>query len=611
MRHLAPLLLGLILLLGLAPVQASSLFTEDANPQGAMSDLASESAGPRTFDGERDGFLPVDRAFRLHAWREGERVWFGAEIEPGYYLYRHRIAVSSDQPDVILGEPALPVGEFKSDPYMGDVNVFHQRLEFSVPLERAPASGALQLTLEYQGCAEAGLCYPPERRTFAVDFGERPAVFDAPLPAEPATAPAQRDDGISLWRLGLLFLAGLGLTFTPCVLPMLPIVSALVVGRAPSRRRALALSCCYVGGMVAAYTLLGLVIGLLGAGFNLQGRLQSPWVVVPFAAVFVLLAAWTLDWLRPPSTGFGNRISALEERLRRLGPGGLILAGAVSTLIVTPCLSAPLAGILAYLSTTGNAAHGALALFVLGLGMGVPLILVCVFGASILPNRGMWMERVRMLCAIALLGVALWLVSTWLPGSLVLCGWGVLGIATALALGALESTTAPLLRALALALALWSGACVIGAAMGQNDPLRPLAGVGSERSMAATEAPSFATITRLDELDAAAARAREAGRPLLVDLYADWCVSCKRIEAELFPRAEISALLEGFERVRFDLTDDSEDARGLLSRYGLFGPPTLLFFDASGERGDLRVQGEPSASSLKAALERAGRLSRP
>ncbi|MGJ8513436.1 protein-disulfide reductase DsbD [Carnimonas bestiolae] len=629
MRYLFPLLLMLASLLAAPLSHADSLFQQDPLPGAAKSNPADASPSPVSNAAHSD-FLPVDKAFKLHSWRDQHSIWIGIEIHPGYYLYRDRIHLKAEDGNLTLGTPELPAGEFKSDRFMGDVSVFHQQLVFRTPIKQGDGDTP-KVTLDYQGCAEKGLCYAPERRTLSVESGPRPAQFDRPRSstdnassaaektaassstAQPTTDTAPADTAssvpaVSAWQLLLLFFAGAGLVLTPCVLPMLPIISALIVGQNASLKRALLLSGCYVAGMVVTYAAIGLVVGLIGGGLNLQAHMQSPWVVVPFALIFVVLALLTNEWIKLPSTGWGHRTAALEERFRQMGPFGLVIAGAISTLVISPCLSAPLAGVLTYLSTTGNALGGALSLLALGLGMGIPLMLVSVFGSSVVPRRGAWMERVRNLCSLALLAVALWLVGGWLPAAAVLVGYAALMLAAALYLGALERKAPHFLRALALLLGAWALCCLVGAAMGNGDPLKPLsaATLPTSRESTATPTPSFTTLSSIDQLDKTLAQSAQQGKPVLVDLYADWCVACKAMEADLFTRPEVAAALGKLTLIRFDVTANSEDARRLLKRYGLYGPPTLLFFRDGKEKRELRLQGEPNAEQIINASDKIG-----
>lgn len=609
-------------------------------------------------------FLAVDQAFHAYAWHDDERVYVGMRNEPGHYLYRHRFALESRQPGVTLGTLDLPPGEFKHDPYLGDVHVFHDRVEISAPLSKvedaADTHRPIPVTLTFQGCADAGLCYPPEHWKLEAKAGPPPAAYtdatrdakaspigqdagdpfsssggDVPL-ANPARASdgvqstsapiaaagesstlssagadgqfrSLLDAGIGLSALGLFFLAGLGLTFTPCVLPMLPILTAIIVGQNARRGRALALSASYVAGMAATFTLLGTLMGMFGASLNLQARLQSGWVLIPFALLFALfaIAMFGAFDLRLPSA-IGQRIDAWQNRLQRSGPAGLAAAGALSVLVVSPCVSAPLAGALVFISTTGETLGGALALLALALGMGVPLILVGTFGGQWLPRTGAWMQGVKAVFGVMLLGVAIWLIERLLPGPVDLLLWGALTLGCALALGALDMRTTagwPRARqAAGWALLVWGTAMIWGAAQGGGDPLRPLAGTDA-RTASDVARPTFQTVDDLDQLDAALASARAAGRPVMVDVSADWCISCKVMEQRVFPEPAVADRLADFTLLRADVTQDVAASRELLDRYSLFGPPGLLFFSGGKEIRDARVQGEIDAPALVSHLE--------
>lgn len=609
-------------------------------------------------------FLAVDQAFHAYAWHDGERVYVGMRNEPGHYLYRHRFALESRQPGVTLGTLDLPPGEFKHDPYLGDVHVFHDRVEISAPLSKvedaADTHRSIPITLTFQGCADAGLCYPPEHWKLEAKAGPPPAAYtdatrdakaspigqaagdpfsasggDAPL-ANPArtsdslqstpnpvpvaggaSTPSHAgadgqfrsllDAGIGLSALGLFFLAGLGLTFTPCVLPMLPILTAIIVGQNARRGRALALSASYVAGMAVTFTLLGTLMGMFGASLNLQARLQSGWVLIPFALLFALFAVAMFGAfdLRLPSA-IGQRVDAWQSRLQRSGPAGLAAAGALSVLVVSPCVSAPLAGALVFISTTGETLGGALALLALALGMGVPLILVGTFGGQWLPRTGAWMQGIKAVFGVMLLGVAIWLIERLLPGPAGLLLWGALTLGCALALGALDLKTAggwPRARqAAGWALLVWGTAMIWGAAQGGSDPLRPLARTDVAAASDVAR-PTFRTVDDLAQLDAALASARAAGRPVMVDVSADWCISCKVMEQRVFPEPAVADRLAGFTLLRADVTRDVAASRELLDRYSLFGPPGLLFFTDGREIREARVQGEIDAPTLASHLE--------
>ncbi|WP_243836117.1 protein-disulfide reductase DsbD [Modicisalibacter xianhensis] len=586
---------------------------------------------------ERSGeqtFLPVNQAFQASAWRENGRLHVGFEAVEGYYLYRHRFSVESLESGVELGETQLPPGQFKSDEFLGDVYVFYDQVVLTVPYTGQPEEG-LEVAVTFQGCADAGLCYPPERLEMSAFPGSPPIAFqnadttDAPGSPQDAGNPELAERGslattlsedahyrnlltelAPLAVLGLFFLAGLGLTFTPCVLPMIPILSSIIVGQQAGRGRALALSSSYVAGMAITYALAGVLMGLFGAGLNLQARLQSPWVLIPFAILFVLfaLAMFGIFDLRL-APRLANRIDAWQSRLQRSGVPGLALAGALSVVVVSPCVSAPLAGALVFISTTGNALMGGAALLALALGMGVPLLLVGTFGASLLPRSGAWLNGVKAAFGVLLLAVAVWLVERLLPGPVSLLLWGGLAIGTALALGALTFNQRqgwPRVRqAAGIVLLSWGIALILGAAQGSENPFRPLAGLATTGN--AERSPVFARVTTWAQLENELDVAARQGRPAFVDVTAEWCISCKIMERDVFPAPAVASELAGFHLIRADVTDTNDDSQALLDRFGLFGPPSLLFFSGSEELSRLRIQGEVDASELAPHLERVRR----
>ncbi|MEQ6917165.1 protein-disulfide reductase DsbD [Halomonas aquatica] len=576
------------------------------------------------FSRDDDGqFLPVREAFQPSAWHDGETLHVGIENADGYYLYRHQFDIETSADGLALGKPDLPPGQAKSDEFLGDVNVFYGSVVFETALEPGH-QGPLDITLTFQGCADAGLCYPPERVDLTAREGEAPARFAGWTPddeastvggSELAAAPRSEDGRFRALMaeasltlvLGLFFLAGLGLTFTPCVLPMVPILSSIIVGQHPTRPRAFALSASYVGGMALTYSAVGVLMGLFGAGLNLQARLQSAPVLITFALLFTLFALamfGTFDLrLSPRAT---TRIDAWQARAQKSGPAGLALAGALSVLVVSPCVSAPLAGALVFISSTGNALTGGAALLSLALGMGVPLLLVGTFGTTLLPRSGAWMNGVKIAFGILLLGVAIWLVERLLPGSIALLLWASLAIGSALALGALTVNQPPgwprVRQAGGLLLLAWGIALVIGASRGGEDPLRPLAPanpVANKPSMTGVARE----ITIVEDLDALRATLAESDEPAFVNVTADWCISCKVMERNVYPAPEVAGQLANFRRINVDVSESDATSREVLDHFHLFGPPSLLFFDGNEELRDARVQGEVDARQLASHLE--------
>jgi thiol:disulfide interchange protein DsbD len=590
-------------------------------------------------------FLPVDEAFVFSALQDGDRLLLRWQMPDGYYLYRERFEfVPEDAAALGLGKAELPDGKRKQDEYFGEVEVYYHGVDASVPLLPRRPAGSSRVGVTYQGCADAGLCYPPETRWVDVDTtrlaaaaagsaapdaaaasaGSAMAAPDtaAASAGAPGTAQAATEEGRLaqslaagwLWSLGLFFAAGIGLAFTPCVLPMVPILSSIVVGSASSRASALSLSLSYVLGMAATYALFGMLIGLFGASLNLQAAFQSPPVLVGFAAVFVALSLSMFGFyeLQLPA--------ALQTRLSAMADGrsgtlaGVAIMGAASALVVSPCVSAPLAGALIYLSTTGDALRGGSALLALGLGMGAPLLLVGAGGGRLLPRAGAWMNHVKAVFGVLLLGVALWLVERLLPAPVALAAWGVLLVGCGVQLGALDfagvrSGMGRVAQTAGIVALAWGLMLNVGAASGATDPLAPLARLGGAVA-AAPVAPAFRDVAGIAGVQLALAEA--PGRPAMLDFYADWCISCKVMERRVFPDPRVAPLLAGMTLLRADVTANSPVDQALLDAYGLAGPPAFVFFDAGGrELAALRTQGEKDVDALVAHLEQVQAAARP
>ncbi len=572
----------LLFLLLASPVFATGLL--DNRPSATLG-AASNSAD----------FLPVHEAFKLSLVQaDAQTVKLRFVATDGYYLYRHRFQFRTEPADIRLGAPNIPEGEAKHDEFFGDVEVYHGVLDIELPRNDPRA---FTLLVGYQGCADKGLCYPPETARLNID-------------GQGAPLPATAEQGWTWKSLLLFFLAGVGLTFTPCVLPMLPILSGVVLRGQVGGLRGLSLSLAYVLPMAASFAVLGALMGLFGAGLNLQARLQSAWVLVPFAAFFVLfaLAMFGLFDIKLPHA-LSSRLDNFAQRTRGGSLLGAAVLGVLSSLLVSPCVSAPLAGALLYISASGDALGGALKLFALGLGMGAPLLLVATGGAAWLPKSGPWMNTVKNAIGVLLLGLAIGLLSRVLPGPATLLLVGLLAAGVALFLGALEFVVKPprqrLAQLLGLVLLVYALACWYGALSGQGDPLRPLPPPATASGVAPTKADAWQTLTTPAALDAALADAKAAGQPVLLDWYADWCISCKVIEHEVLNAPQVQPQLAAFRLLRFDITESNAEQRALLDRYRLFGPPALMFFAANGsEMTTDRVIGEINAGDFAHVLTR-------
>ncbi|MBX8522133.1 protein-disulfide reductase DsbD [Pseudomonas cichorii] len=583
-------LLCLMLLILALPAFGTSLL--DSRPAPTL--------GGTSLDNSKE-FLPVREAFKLsliETTPQSIKLRFVAT--DGYYLYRHRFQFRTEPADIGLGEAQLPPGEKKHDEYFGDVEVYHGILDIDLP--RKPGEERpFVLSVSYQGCADKGLCYPPE--TERLNIGD--------LPADTASTTGQQ--AWSWKELALFFLAGIGLTFTPCVLPMLPILSGVVLRGQVGGLRGLNLSLAYILPMALCFALLGALMGMFGAGLNLQARLQSAWVLVPFSLFFVLFAVamFGVFELRLPQA-ISNRLDRIAGKTEGGSLWGAAVLGVVSSLLVSPCVSAPLAGALLYISASGDALGGGLKLFALGLGMGAPLLLVATGGAAWLPKSGPWLVTVKNAIGVLLLGLAIGLLSRVLPGQVTLLLIGILCAGVALFLGTLElSAKSPrqkLAQLLGLLLLVYALACWYGALSGQTDPTRPLGRpqAALNNGTVLPTSSQWQTITTSAELERALSEARNAGKPLLLDWYADWCISCKVIEHEVLPDPGVVEKLTGYSLIRFDMTDSNAEQRALLDRYKLFGPPALLFFSKSGEElENVRVIGEIDTPAFIERINRA------
>ena len=567
-------------------------------------------------------FLPVDQAFSLSVSRDGGgQVGLHWKISDGYYLYRKQVKVEGEPADSVKNVN-LPAGTIKNDEFFGPSEVYHNQL--TVQLE-APTAQALNVS--WQGCAEAGICYPPQtRRVVLSEVATGTAAMPDALAPDTKSAPggtlgadqalAERLASINLgWMLAVFFGLGLLLTFTPCLLPMLPILSSLIAGSGASPRRGFILSLAFVLPMALTYAAVGAAAAMAGA--NLQATLQNPWVLGAFGLVFVALALAMFGFyeLQLPAM-LRNRLNTASQGQRGGTVAGAATMGVLSALLVGPCMTAPLAGALLYIGNTGNVLTGGLALFSMGLGMGAPLLLVGTLGARLLPRPGNWMDRVKVLFGFILLGTAIVFVARVLPAALVLGLWGAWLLAIALSLYALIKQLAcekgrMVSRYLAVLLGLWGGAMVLGAAGGASDPLQPLA------FMTATAAPAqtplsndfmarFAPVKTQQALETRVAEASQRGQWTLVDFYADWCVSCKQIEHEVFADPRVQQALADMQLLRPDVTANDADDQNLMRTHQILGPPTILLIGPDGqERRAERIIGELNADAFLARLTQA------
>jgi thiol:disulfide interchange protein DsbD len=577
-------------------------------------------------------FLPPSEAFKVEAVAEGaDRVRVDFLVTPGYYLYRHRMNFAVDTAAgpvaATLGAVDIPAGEWKEDEFFGRQQVFHESMSVSVPVSRAPG-GALELPLVVglQGCAEAGLCYPPEKRRFKVML---PAATGSATAGPPPGAAArgavggasgggtggfvsEQDRLAGLIRDGSLpavlatfFGLGLLLAFTPCVLPMVPILSGIIAGQGASAtpRRSFTLSLAYVLGMAFTNTLAG--IGAAAAGQQLQAFFQQTWIIVVFALLFVVLAAsmFGLFTLQLPSA-LQTRLTEASNSQRAGTLWGVAAMGALSALIVSACVAPPMFAALAVIAQTGDVARGGSALFAMSLGMGAPLLAVGASAGQLLPRVGAWMEAVKEFFGVLMLGVAAWMLARVLPANLSLIAWAVPALALAWVLWRLrprDEAAEWLTRVAAVVAAAYGLALIAGSALGGRDPLAPIPQLARE-----VKTLEFRKIKGTAELDKELAAAAMTGRPVMLDFYADWCVSCKEMERYTFTDPGVQKALAGALLLKADVTANDEADQALLKRFGIFGPPTIAFWGPDGtERAQFRVVGFMKAEAFAAVAGQA------
>ncbi len=554
-----------------------------------------------------NNFLPPEQAFKFSAAQEDQgRVRLTWHISEGYYLYRKQLTVAAEPAGSAL-QMVYPAGTMKTDDFFGESEVYHDSVELIVN-----AAGARALTVGWQGCADAGLCYPPQGQTIALHTASD-ASND--VRGEDQSMADRLSQSSLAWMLLVFFGLGLLMTFTPCVLPMIPILSSLIAGSGAGPRRGFILSLAFVLPMALTYAVFGAAAALAGA--NLQAMLQNPWVLGVFGAIFVALAMAMFGFYELQLPSFlRNRLDQASQGQR----GGTVLGagamGMLSALLVGPCMTAPLAGALLYIGDTGNVLVGGLALLFMGLGMGVPLLLVGTVGAQLLPRPGNWMNRVKACFGFILLAMAILFAARVLPGSVILALWGGLLLSCALSLSTLAQQLAVdggrlLMRCIALLIGIWGGIMVLGAAAGGHDPLQPLAFASRASATGnASDTPDFmqrfATVKSPQQLAAGIAEAGRNGQWTLVDFYADWCVSCKAIERDVFSDPQVQQALGGMRLLRPDITANTADDVAMLRAYQAFGAPTILLIGPDGkEHRAERIIGELSAGEFLARLKRA------
>jgi thiol:disulfide interchange protein DsbD len=556
--------------------------------------------------------LPVDDAFTMNArFDKPNELTVAWQIAPDYYLYRDKLTFAVNGP-IELGAPNLPKGVAHTDDNFGDVEVFFDYVEVKVPFARAsPDAVDVELTAGFQGCKEGSICYPPGEQLMSLVL---PATseFPAATPAAPADGElvSEQDqwaarivNGSWAELLGWFYLGGLLLSFTPCVLPMVPILSSIIAGQGTvSTSRGFALSVSYVLGMAFTYTILGMLSAL--AGQQLQAALQEPWVLSVFAAIFVAgaLGLFGAFQFQMP-TAIQTRLSNLANQQKAGTFVGTAIIGALTAAIVTTCVAPVLVGALVVIGQTGDVARGGGALFAMSIGMGTPLLAVGASAGYLLPKAGPWMNTIKAGFGVIMLGFAIYLVGRFLPPAPTLFLWALLVFFTGVFIGAFDQLPAEatparrFAKGIGVLTCLYGALLLIGALLGGGSVLEPipraaLAPSGGGSVAVTAPALDFRPIETVAQLDAALGEARAAGRPVMLDFTAEWCISCKEMEEYTFPDSGVIGALEPFLLLRADVTDNTDDDKALLQRFKSFGPPTIAFFDRSGfERTNYKLVG--------------------
>ncbi|MEM1080777.1 MAG: protein-disulfide reductase DsbD [Pseudomonadota bacterium] len=572
--------------------------------------------------------LPEEQAFQVElVAMTADQLLARFTSHRGYYLYQHTVGFEFvDLPNMLVTELQFPPAVAKTDEFFGDTQVYYDQVEIPLLLQRpAGPAATIEVLASFQGCQEDGICYPPMERVLSVDLPAASAAIGAAVDANATAAvastaavgaPVDTEQGRlasaletrPLLAMALFFVAGILLAFTPCVFPMVPILSGLIAGDAENMTtlRAFRLSVVYVLAMAVVYTAFGVIAALLGQ--NLQAVFQHPAILTSFALLFVLLSLAMFGFyeLQIPS-GLQTRLNQWSNQQQGGTLFGAAIMGGLSALVVGPCVAPALMGALIYIGQTGDAVLGGGALFSMALGMGLPLVVWGTSAGQLLPRAGGWMNAVKAVFGVGLLALAIWMMERVLPGGVIMLLWGVLAIACAVYLGAttrLESDAsgwAKLWQALGVVLLVFGVLQMIGAAAGGKDWTRPLGSFSGGAVSAQAQAPVFTEVENLTQLRQSIAAAR---RPVFLDFYADWCVDCIRMERRTFVDSSVATKLNEFDLIKIDVTDNSAEHQAVLQHFGLIGPPALLFFSQGQELEPLRRFGFMAPDEFKQHLDR-------
>ncbi len=560
--------------------------------------------------GGQDDILDPDDAFQISYDSQPGQFKVNWVIAEGHYLYRDKVKISTDDASIVAKPLIQSAGEAKDDPIFNKtLYVYHHFADATLPYQYTD-SGDKEVTfkVKYQGCSEiSGICYPPQTKQFTVKLSPISTAQAAAIENNLSEPVSEQDEIANALRSGntwftllIFFGAGLLLAFTPCVFPMIPILSGIIVGHGENitTRKAFYLSLVYVLAMAMTYTIVGILVGL--SGENIQAWFQNPWIIGSFAAIFVVLSLSMFGFydLQMPAS-IQSKLANISNSQQGGHIVGVAIMGFLSALIVGPCVTAPLVGALIYIAETGDAVLGGLALFSLSMGMGAPLLVIGASAGKFLPKAGTWMDAVKAVFGVLLLGLAIWLLERVAPAAATMALWAALIIVSAIYMGAMDSLTADssgwkkLWKGLGVLLLIYGIIIVIGLAGGNRNIFQPLKGLaGIAGTTVAVEHLSFKQIKGVDGLNAELAKAKAAGKSVMLDFYADWCVSCKEMEALTFADPAVKKALEGVVLLQADVTPNDDKDTELYKHFGIIGPPSIMFFGADGEeRRNYRVVG--------------------
>lgn len=610
--------------------------------RSGLASLLEQSAG-------ENEYLPPDEAFQLSVISTAvNKVSVSLLIAENYYLYREKFAFESATPGISILPYQLPAGEIKEDEFIGRTEVYHYNFVIDLALSGKSTDGKFKLIAKYQGCADKGICYPPITKTVDVSLGdgisdaERSVVPVASVPEKSNSSrnmpdmprmdsmPEVSDEqnvmailagGSITATIIAFFLFGLALSMTPCVFPMIPILSGIIVGQGSdiTRKKAFMLSVAYVLGMAIMYTFAGMLAGLTGE--LLSSAFQNTWVLAASALVFVLLSFSMFGFyeIQLPAA-LQTKLTEKSNRIPGGAYSGVFVMGALSALIIGPCVAAPLSGALLYIGQSGDFVLGGVALFVMSLGMGVPLLLIGASAGSLLPRAGTWMNVVKAVFGVLMLGVAIWLLERILPVAVTMAMWAALLIVSAIYMRAFDSLSdtasgwQKLWKGTGIIFMLYGFALFIGSLTGATDIFNPLEKISGSNQYVSVPGVTehaglelkFEDVKGLPELEAAVSRAVNEGKPVFVDFFADWCVECVRMENTTFKSPTVINALSGYSLLRLDLTANDAADKAVLKKFNLFGPPALLFFGLDGQEiRNLRVIGYQNGSEFTETIEKA------